>query len=665
MPRSKQESLSQSVSEIDTRLGDLYDQLNHQDEYIEPDERYQVEELIAQGGLKNIHRAFDCKASRYVAMAFAKDDSKESEEAFKREAQVTALLEHSNIIPVYDIAWLKQDFFTMKLVQGESLNKAIFDQPLNKLLQIFMKICDAISYAHSRGVVHLDLKPDNICFDSFGEVFVYDWGMALRLFIPEEDMNFLSPDIQGISNEYKGTPSFMAPEQLNPNEKVVDERTDIFSLGALLYSVLTKKVPYDIKSFKDERILINPSKRSPELHIDKGLEAVCLKAMAEDPDERYQTVDDFRQEIDLYLDGFAPTAENASFLKTLSLLVRRHKKICLTVFIAFLIISTLIIGFITRLKISEQQILEALNVATEETARAEREKVRAEANQLKAEDALTESQENFKMYLGEKKEREHLKDLSISNINSVFTEKWTYTRTLNQLNLALAAAPDDVKVLTNKIIFLVFYEKNEEAYQLYLKHNLVKQTFIKKILDEYIKYRRDDTAYYRQGYLDDNDFVKFIATMGNSDSAWIARRIVHNRLSRPQPTERRLLLIREILKGTNTQQEKWDFQFETNEGSVFTELDLSGHENLSNLIALCGLKIGTLDLRNCGQIRLEDLNSSYIRKIIINGCDIESMGSLQHLPGLEEVVLEKSQISAEDQDKLGKSYLQIRFTYTD
>ncbi|MDD7984012.1 protein kinase [Lentisphaera marina] len=665
MPRNKQESLSQSVSEIDTRLGDLYEELNHQEEYIEPDERYQVEEMIAQGGLKNIHKAFDCKASRYVAMAFPKDESKESEEAFRREAQISALLEHSNIIPVYDMGWLKQAFFTMKLVQGESLNQAIYHQALNKLLQIFMKICDAISYAHSRGVVHLDLKPDNVCIDSFGEVFVYDWGMALRLYIPEEDMNFLSPDIQGVSNECKGTPAFMAPEQLDPNNKVVDERTDIFSLGGLLYSILTKEVPFDVKSFNSKRELIPPSKRSPALHIDKGLASVCMKAMNEDPDQRYQSVDELRHEIDLYLDGFAPSAENASFLKTLRLLIRRHKKICVIVIVAFTIITTLTVGFIARLKISEQQILEALNVATEEQARAEKERSRAENNQNKAEEALRESQANFAKYLGEKKEREHLKDLSISNINSVFTEKWTYTRTMNQLNLALAASPGDVKVLSNKIILLLFYEKNEEAYQLYLKHNLVKQSYIKKILDEYIKYRRDDTQYYRQGYLHDDDFIKFIATIGNSESAWMARRIVHHRLSRPQPSKRRLALVREILKQTNLKQEKWNIQFSTEEGSVFTEFDLSGHKELSNLIALSGLKIGTLNLSHCGQIRLEDLNSSYIRKIIINACDISSIETIQHIPGLEEVVLQKSQISTEEKNALSKNYLQIKFTYVD
>lgn len=665
MPRNKQESLSQSVSEIDTRLGDLYEELNHQEEYIEPDERYQVEEMIAQGGLKNIHKAFDCKASRYVAMAFPKDESKESEEAFRREAQISALLEHSNIIPVYDMGWLKQAFFTMKLVQGESLNQAIYHQALNKLLQIFMKICDAISYAHSRGVVHLDLKPDNVCIDSFGEVFVYDWGMALRLYIPEEDMNFLSPDIQGVSNECKGTPAFMAPEQLDPNNKVVDERTDIFSLGGLLYSILTKEVPFDVKSFNSKRELIPLSKRSPALHIDKGLASVCMKAMNEDPDQRYQSVDELRHEIDLYLDGFAPSAENASFLKTLRLLIRRHKKICVIVIVAFTIITTLTVGFIARLKISEQQILEALNVATEEQARAEKERSRAEHNQNKAEEALRESQANFAKYLGEKKEREHLKDLSISNINSVFTEKWTYTRTMNQLNLALAASPGDVKVLSNKIILLLFYEKNEEAYQLYLKHNLVKQSYIKKILDEYIKYRRDDTQYYRQGYLHDDDFIKFIATIGNSESAWMARRIVHHRLSRPQPSKRRLALVRDILKQTNLKQEKWDIQFSTEEGSVFTEFDLSGHKELSNLIALSGLKIGTLNLSHCGQIRLEDLNSSYIRKIIINACDISSIETIQHIPGLEEVVLQKSQISTEEKNALSKNYLQIKFTYVD
>ena len=673
MPSQSQEKLSQFNEKMDERLGNLYEQLSHEeellDDYIEPEERYQLEGKIAEGGLKEIYKAFDAKSSRYVAMAFIRKSQQDEEviELFKRESKITALLEHSNIIPVYDIGWLERPFFTMKLVQGQNLNEFMSNlntgERRNQLLRIFIKICDAISYAHSRGVVHLDIKPGNVYIDNFGEVFVYDWGMARRLFIPDDDMNFLSPDRIDSPEIISGTPAFMAPEQLDPEHKTVDERTDIFSLGGILYTILTGTVPFNVESFSSNRNLIPPRDHSPT--IPEGLSAVCLKAMQLDPEMRYQTAKEVSQEIELYLDGFATQAENASFLKAFQLMVVRHKKICISIFASFLIIISLISIFVTELKISENKTKDALKEATYARTVAEIAQKTAENNQQRAEQALREAKENFEMYLGEKKERELLKDLSISNINSVFTEKWTYTRTLNQLNLALAAAPGDIKVLSNKIIFLIFYEKNEEAYQLFKKHNLDNQRYIKNILDEYVKYRRDDTPYYRQGYIDDDNFVKFITHISNSESYWVARRIVHHRLTRPQTKVRRLTLIHEILKATNPKQQSWNVNFSTHEGSVYTFFDLSNHKNISNLIALSGQKIGTLNLSNCGKIRLEDLNSAFIRKIIISGCDLQSIGSIQHLPGLEEIVLNRSQISAEEEELLSKSFLTIKLTFVD
>lgn len=675
MPKLSQEKLSKFNTDMDERLGNLYEQLSHEDElvdeYIEPEERYQLEDKIAEGGLKEIYKAFDVKSSRYVAMAFIRESLKNDEltELFKRESKITALLEHSNIIPVYDIGWMKRPFFTMKLIQGQDLNQYLENlkpgERRNQLLRIFVKICDAIAYAHSRGVVHLDLKPGNIYIDKFGEVFVYDWGMARRLFIPENDMNFLSPDPVDIPDLISGTPAFMAPEQLDPQHKTVDERTDIFSLGGLLYTILTGAVPYNIESFDSKRDLTPPKDRAPEANIPESLSAVCLKSMKTSLDERYQNARDLRHEIELYLDGFATEAENASFLKSFKLMIVRHKRICVSIFVSVFIIVSLVSIFVTELKVSENKTKAALEDTTYARNLAEVAQKTAEKNQHRAEDALREAQENFDMYLDEKKERELLKELSISNINSVFTEKWTYTRTLNQLNLALAAAPNDIKVISNKIIFLIFYEKNEEAYQLYKKSQLTKQSYIKNILEEYKKYRRDDTHYHRQGYLEDNDFVKYVSTIGNTSAYWVARRIIHHRLSRPQTKERRLTLIHEILKQTNLNQKHWDIKFSTQEGSVYTHFDLSGHKDLRNLIGLSGLKIGTLDLSHCGNIRLEDLNSSYVRKIIINGCELDSLKALQHLPGLEEIVLHRNQISKEDADQLSKSFLVIKLTYVD
>ena len=136
-------------------------------------------------------------------------------------------------------------------------------------------------------------------------------------------------------------------------------------------------------------------------------------------------------------------------------------------------------------------------------------------------------------------------------------------------------------------------------------------------------------------------------------------------LVEPQPKSRRLQLIHEILKQTNPNQKIWDIEFDTLEGSVYTNINLSNHQDLTKLIGLCGLKIGTLDLSNCGKIQLEDLNSSHIKKLIIKGCDIDSVEDIQHIPGLEELVLNKNQITQQERELLNRTYLFIKLTFVD
>ena len=148
-------------------------------------------------------------------------------------------------------------------------------------------------------------------------------------------MNFLAPDPIEISSYIAGTPAFMAPEQLDPEFKNVDERTDIFSLGGLLYAILTNDVPFNIEKFDSERTLIAPQDRSPQANIPESLSAVCIKAMNVNPEKRYQSVNNLKHEVELYLDGFATEAENASFIKTFKLLIARHRKICVSLFMSF------------------------------------------------------------------------------------------------------------------------------------------------------------------------------------------------------------------------------------------------------------------------------------------------------------------------------------------
>ncbi|NQZ59961.1 MAG: serine/threonine protein kinase, partial [Lentisphaeraceae bacterium] len=206
----------------------------------ELEENYSDEELIARGGMKSISRVFCASTHRYVAKATLNEVSKiELRDAFIREARLTALLDHPNIIKIYEIGLSKkgEPFFTMELKTGSNLSQFLAEQHSKiELLGIFIKICDAISYSHSRRVLHLDLKPENIQVGSFGEVVVCDWGLGK--IITNMDRNDKAAEVQfdadilnhcTLYGEAKGTPGYMAPEQLLGHEK--SEQTDIYALG--------------------------------------------------------------------------------------------------------------------------------------------------------------------------------------------------------------------------------------------------------------------------------------------------------------------------------------------------------------------------------------------------------------------------------------------------
>ena len=229
---------------------------------------YEKIELIGEGGMKQIFSYRDLKSDRLVAMAkLRKEAGAEAVERFLREARLTASLQHPNIIPVYDLG-LEGDspYFTMELLQGQGLDQLLKKSESNKelksntareqeLLAIFNKVCDAIAYSHSLGILHLDLKPENIHIGDFGEVYVCDWGIAKILNEDEEaaQTRDIDADILNhvtIEGQTKGTPGFMAPEQVQGyGDK--DTRTDIYALGALLYCLMTGKPPIEAESLDE------------------------------------------------------------------------------------------------------------------------------------------------------------------------------------------------------------------------------------------------------------------------------------------------------------------------------------------------------------------------------------------------------------------------------
>jgi serine/threonine-protein kinase len=365
------------------------------------EERYGQAELIAVGGMKRIFKVLDRHGNRHVAMARLHEDASELLfDPFIREARLTALLEHPNIISVHDVGVDKegQPYFTMDLKVGDGLDvvlrKALADGggPLSDRLDVFLKVCDAITYAHSRDVIHLDLKPANIQVGHYGEVLVCDWGLGKLIGGTDEidDDVLLNPDLLNgmtLYGQVKGTPGYMAPEQIRGDAR--DKRTDIYALGALLYAVLTCRPPLagDTDTMLQAAVsgdVVPPTKRGSG--IPEALSAVVMKAMALKPVDRYASVSDLITDVRAFLDGFSPVAHESGLSTELLLFYRRNRFSCnlVAAFGAIVVVVTSL--FVDRLSAKREQaeaLAARLRVEKQETetlaARLRMEKEASEA----------------------------------------------------------------------------------------------------------------------------------------------------------------------------------------------------------------------------------------------------------------------------------------------
>ena len=341
-------------------------------------ERYSDQKLIAEGGMKRIYRVYDQLTDRTLALARPKNEECENfKEYFLREARITASLQHPNIMPVHDIGCNDKEevFFTMTLIEGKNLAELLFNEKqnisidtLHNYLGIFLKVCDAISHAHDKGVVHLDLKPANIQVGDHGDVLLCDWGVSKILFHECEEEILFKKDLEiaslNMTLANRGTPGYMAPEQFTKEK--TDKQTDIYALGGVLYSILTGKHPLQKGSLSDmEKAtlggdILSPSKSSPERFIPVSLEAICMKALKVEKKNRYHSVQELKKEIQAYLNGFATEAENASFSTQTKLFVKRNKRIVSVIAAALALILIGTFYFILELSKKEKATQKAL-----------------------------------------------------------------------------------------------------------------------------------------------------------------------------------------------------------------------------------------------------------------------------------------------------------------
>jgi eukaryotic-like serine/threonine-protein kinase len=305
-------------------------------EIIEPhvstleNERFLERAVVGRGGSGIVLRAFDRVMLREVAIKVLDpelaDDGSEVDR-FAEEARINGQLEHPNIVPVYELGLdrRKRRFLCMKFVEGVTLEEAlnrlgderIEPSHLAKFLQVFVKVCDAVSFAHSRGVIHRDLKPTNVMISDFGQVYVLDWGIA-RLRPPEAGRGgprvLVSADRAEQSEldppgSLVGTAGYMSPEQLHGHHDKLDERTDVFALGATLYQVLTGQPPLTpeivraIRMNKSPPPIAPPDRVVPGARVPPELSRIALRALSFDPDDRYSSVVELQRDIEAFQRG--------------------------------------------------------------------------------------------------------------------------------------------------------------------------------------------------------------------------------------------------------------------------------------------------------------------------------------------------------------------------
>ena len=358
------------------------------------EKKYDIGGMIAQGGMGAILSAREVTIGRTVAMKVMLDSISSGDHVrFIEEAKVTGQLEHPNIVPVYELGVDENGhvYYTMKFVQGVTLNQILKQlaardkeakkkYPLPVLLTLFQKICDAVAFAHSKGVIHRDLKPENIMIGDYGEVLVMDWGLAKVLGKGDSSTNTPDPNTEQekdnisslptgqesahddstntMAGQILGTPRYMSPEQA-AGDPYLDERSDIYALGAILYTILSYRPPIDLSDVGEvlERVKkgeIDPL-RSPsrKLKIADSLTALVKKAMALERKDRYPSVTALQSDITAYQAGFATSAEHAGFAKQLRLFVQRNKGIVATSCVAWLLIAALAVWFVINLRASE------------------------------------------------------------------------------------------------------------------------------------------------------------------------------------------------------------------------------------------------------------------------------------------------------------------------
>ncbi len=323
--------------------------------------RYSRTQLHAKGGIGQVWLARDGDLGREVALKELRPEQARNTAAYSRfveEARITGQLEHPSIVPVYELATSPVDgkpFYTMRFIRGRTLHEAIKDfhkkrvageaGPLERaaLLSAFVAVCNAVGYAHSRSVIHRDLKGQNVVLGDYGEVMLLDWGLAKLVSSDEKSestsatdsrtpvtlIDDLSAHDATVQGQVLGTPSYMAPEQAEGRVDAIGTRTDIYGLGAILYEILAGTPPYTGSNTNELLRRVREDPPAPPRELDpatpRALEAICSRAMSRKPEDRYATALELADDVRRWLADEPVSAYREPWPKRLSRWSKRHR----------------------------------------------------------------------------------------------------------------------------------------------------------------------------------------------------------------------------------------------------------------------------------------------------------------------------------------------------
>ncbi|HSI12884.1 MAG TPA: protein kinase [Chthoniobacter sp.] len=614
--------------------------------------KYEIGGLVAEGGMGAILSADEATTGRTVAMKVVHSNPSPGDLIrLIKEAQITSQLEHPNIVPLHELGVDEHDqvFYTMKMIRGLTLKQILeivtlgtpseqAKYPLTQLLNIFQKVCDAIGFAHSRKVIHRDLKPDNIMVGEYGEVLVMDWGLAKILGEAPTalDQQADEPRIGGSGDEtvsasatmagsILGTPQYMPPEQARGAVDLHNQRSDIYSLGAILYQILALRPP--VLGRDGEEIIANVAAGHIEpLHptglrrgwpVPESLAAVVLRAMALDPEERYASVPALQRDIAAYQRGFATAAEEAGLLKQLALMLQRHKPeaaILAAGVVALMGIVAFSFSHVARERTAATRARNTAeaerSLAQEASTQAVAERGRAETERNRANAALAELRKAAPAFQGQA---------------GTLIEEQKFDEALEKNRLAIQLVPDDAGYHLFRANTLAALQRLPEAVESYRRVLELRPGDAQaKANLELCQRLLADAAGKPLNRTQQTQLLEAILAQNRTaDSVLLAQAL-------GRQTAVGLALIQTRLKSL-AQQEKWNDSRLTKRADGSYTLDLS-ELSVPDLAILQGLPIGSLKLGRGTVTDLSPLATLPLKELDCGDNPVRDMAPLQKLP---------------------------------